>query len=628
MFDSVINTLMNTHLPVKTFKQNSNDQPWITDDFRRLIGLRQFHFHAGHTQAYNYFRNITNRKRKQLQKSFFTRKLDGLKSGDAKKWWNDINSIIGKQNGKDSLQGMANTLCDGDMQCLADKINTAFASVCLDIEAITPDDDFTIGPDSLVADKYIISVSQVEKNLSKINTRKAIGPDGIPNWVLCDMATNLAPPICAIWNSSFRDAYIPTIWKSGNVAPIPKINPPMRVDKDLRPISLTPVLSKGIEWFARDWVMEIIDDLLDPQQYGSRKGCSTLLALAEWTHKWIIAVENPGILVRILLLDFRKAFDRVDHGILLQKLANSGIPNFLLKWIAAFLCERQQRIKTGQVTSQWATMNAGVPQGTLLGPVCFLLHINDLQTEVESVKYVDDTTVWEACNSSGQNSKIQLAADQAVQWSTRNNMILNTDKTKEMLVNFGRKTPSFPPIQVDGQNIESVRSFKLLGVIFNNKLTWTDHVESICSKAARRIYFLCLLKRAGLPPSDIVAVYCSVIRSVLEYACEIWHPGLTQEHTKTIEHIQKRALDITFPCTPYSEALTISGLESLEKRRESQCKKFFTDLSKPEHKLHHLLPELKPDRNLRHTRKFNTPKIRTNRMKHSPIFYGLYNFQD
>ena len=282
----------------------------------------------------------------------------------------------------------------------------------------------------------------------------------------------------------------------------------------------------------------------------------------------------------------------------------------------------------GSTFSKWESPTAGVPQGTLLGPVCFLLHINDLHTDTSNVKYVDDTTIWESCNIDGANSKIQAAADQAATWSSQNNMLLNTDKTKEMSIYFGRKPPQITPIHIAGKAIHTVHVFKLLGVMINDKLTWNDHVEFMVSKASRRIYFLCLLKRAGIPPLDIVAVYCSIIRSVLEYASEIWHPGLTQEHTHAIEHIQKRAMDIAFPDISYAEALTEAKIETLEQRRTNLCRKFFQNISDPCHKLNYLLPTQRKNLKLRHSRKFQTPKIRTDRIKHSPVFYGLFNFQD
>ena len=155
------------------------------------------------------------------------------------------------------------------------------------------------------------------------------------------------------------------------------------------------------------------------------------------------------------------------------------------------------------------------------------------------MKYVDDTTVWECCDREGEDSHIQEAAYQTDKWSKQNNMQLNYDKTKEMIIYFGKKSHSVQKISINGQKIERVPKFKLLGIIFNDKLTWHDHVEYICTKASRRLYFLRMLKRAGRSPSDICDVYTSTVRSVLEYASIVWHSALTKQQSDNIEHIQE-----------------------------------------------------------------------------------------
>ncbi len=191
----------------------------------------------------------------------------------------------------------------------------------------------------------------------------------------------------------------------------------MRVGRDLRPMSLTHVLSKGLEWYPREFTMDIIEDLIDTHQYGSVKGISTVLALVELVHCWLAAIEPNGKVMRIHLLDFRKAFERVGHTILLPKLANAGLHEFLIKWITNYLCERKQRITIGSTTSELKQIKAGVLHCTLFGPVTFLMHINDLRTDCNMAKYVDDATMWEVCEYTGVDSDIQIAADQATIWS-------------------------------------------------------------------------------------------------------------------------------------------------------------------------------------------------------------------
>ena len=202
-------------------------------------------------------------------------------------------------------------------------------------------------------------------------------------------------------------------------------------------------------------------------------------------------------------------------------------------------------------------------------------HINDLKTCVNDIKYVDDSSLWEKCQRSGEDSKLQQATDQAVEWSDKNNMDINADKTKYMEIYFGRSPLSLHPITIGGSEIEQVSVFKLLGLMINNKLTWHDHIDYICRKASKRIYFLVLMKRANKSASDIVHTYVAIIRSVLEYVCIVWHPVLTKHQSDQIEHIQKRSLKIAFPDHSYHDALLTCNLETLYGRRESMCKKIF-----------------------------------------------------
>ena len=345
-------------------------------------------------------------------------------------------------------------------------------------------------------------------------------------------------------------------------------------------------------------------------------------------HQWLAALENLGQAVRILFLDFRKAFDHVDHHILLKKLANSGVPDFLTRWVTAFLCERQQRVKIGDKYSQWSSVRAGVPQGTLLGPTSFLLHINDLQTECKTIKYVDDASIWAVCNRDGTDDTLQLAADQALQWSMNNNMVINTEKTKEMTIYYGKKPLTVGNVMMDGTKIETVTCIKVLGVVINNKLTWHDHVQYITTRASSRLYFLRMLKRVGISLTDIFHVYTSIIRPILEYACEVWHPGLSKELSQSLEHVQKRALKIMLPDASYSKALEHFSCETLHQRREYLCKKLFKNMCNPSHRLNYLLPPIRNNvKGLRNCTEYALPKTRTLRFKNSPINYCLFNFQ-
>ena len=430
-FANTLNLLLDTYLPFKEVRRCSNDRPWITDSFRNLVQRRQRALKDGQMTLYRMYRNRVNRARKSLQRQYYQAKVQDLGSQRSKQWWREINTLIGRQQGNNNLQALANTVCDGNTQLLADKICETFQSVTADFRPLTPEDSFIpLNSDCAVPGMFTISVSDVERELMKVHTDKAVGPDSVPNWVIRDCAGILAKPVCAIFNSSLRDGWIPDIWKAADIVPLPKVSPPTKLDTDLRPISLTPVLSKCLEKFISSWIMDTAREQIDIHQYGSMQGSSTVHALVNMIHRWQEALDSPGNLVHILFLDFRKAFDLVDHTVLMTKMSQLGLPHFITRWLTNFLTGRRMRTKLGNVVSDWVGVNAGVPQGTLLGPVCFLIHINDLRTSsAYMVKYVDDSTQW-SVNRTTENSHLQDSATEADTWATVNNMSLNSKKPK------------------------------------------------------------------------------------------------------------------------------------------------------------------------------------------------------
>ena len=234
----------------------------------------------------------------------------------------------------------------------------------------------------------------------KLNIKKAPGPDNIPTWVLRDFAGILAAPVCAVFNSSIREGSLPSIWKSAITCPIPKVNPPKAIEKDLRPISLTCILSKELETHPVKWLWKIVSPHVDPYQFGAISKCSTVHALVEICHDWLQATDcsKDKNFVQALLVDYSKAFDRIDPTILIEKLKGYNIPPFLLWWITDFLSDRSQSVKLGDTASSRLQIWGTVPQGTKLGVLLFLLMINDLKTDVPTYKYVDDTTLHRITN--------------------------------------------------------------------------------------------------------------------------------------------------------------------------------------------------------------------------------------
>jgi len=223
---------------------------------------------------------------------------------------------------------------------------------------------------------YTIDVHQVTKRLLNINVYKATGPDFLPNWILRDLAKLIAEPLTAVFKASVREGTVPDIWKSAIVIPAPEVHPPKTISSDLRPISLLPVLGKILESFVADWLCDFLAPTLDPNQFSSLKGRSTAHALVSVLHSWCSTLDQGGS-VRALFVDFTKAFDRVDHNIILTKLKDRGIPHCLVKWFHSYLRLRRQTVRIDNQYSDWLYKTAGMPQGSPLGLLSFFLLIDD-----------------------------------------------------------------------------------------------------------------------------------------------------------------------------------------------------------------------------------------------------------
>ena len=325
-------------------------------------------------------------------------------------------------------------------------------------------------------DDQRISVTEhsVARKLREISCARTGGPDDLPNWVLKEYADILVAPIAEILNTSFSECKVPRAWKIADVPP-PAPPPPKApsindINKDLRPISLTSTLCKVSERFVIDMDLKpVMLSVIDPSQFGFIPGPCTTFALISMFHQWLRATDGTGSTVRTALLDFRKAFDLVDHPILVAKLLCLGMKPSVVNWIIHFLRGRQQRVKVNGVFSDWLDVPAGVPQGTRLGPWLFLAMINDLRLPegFHMWKFADDTTFSEVVPPS-KHSTLQQVADFIHDWSQENHLQLNPIKCKEIRMCFKRIPPCFFQVAIEGVEFEIVSSAKVLGFVISS----------------------------------------------------------------------------------------------------------------------------------------------------------------
>ena len=234
---------------------------------------------------------------------------------------------------------------------------------------------------------------------------------------------------------------------------------------------MTPVLSKQSESFVGNWILETNSGKIDVNQYGGLRGTSTTHALVDLLQNWHNIIHTNET-VRILYVDFRKAFDSVNHAILLDRFRELGVHPILISWLHSFLHERQQRVKIGDEVSSWLNMKGAVPQGSWLGPLCFIVYVNKIEAEdgMRIHKYIDDITITEQIKH-GEVSHLQKSIDTITGWCSGNSMRINGRKTKEMIVSFKKTKPEFDPITHEDVPLETVDHFKLLGIWVSDNMT-------------------------------------------------------------------------------------------------------------------------------------------------------------
>ena len=440
-----------------------------------------------------------------------------------------------------------------------------------------------------VPPEFLVSESEVLKALQAVKTRKAVGPDLIPNRVLKEFAPELAAVVRDIYNSSLVEGYFPDSLKVAILNPIPKISPPQQIEKDLRPIALTCALAKVMEGFTRVRLISQVANKIDPRQYAC-VGRSTTDALVYLLQAVYEAVDTGNSGARLFMADFSKGFDMIDHEVLIKELEKLDVHPVLVNWIKAFLSNRTQAVRIGNTVSDWKTPKGGIPQGTKLGVILFSIMTNSLLRAWNlRIKFVDDTTALEIIPRNSV-SLLNFAANDIFEFSNEHKMKLNPSKCNEMLINFmSNHNFVINPIILGNNVIERTSTYKLLGVYISSDLKWDYHTDYIVKKANKRLFSLRILKQCGATPVALAKVFVTIVRPILEYAAPVWQ-NIPDFLDNNIERVQKRAMFIICPSLDYKEALRLLGLTSLRERRQHLCRQYVSKLQDVNSPLHFLLP--------------------------------------
>ena len=420
-----------------------------------------------------------------------------------------------------------------------------------------------------------VTQEDVQIRLEKLNVTKSCGPDNIHPLVLQKTASATCVPLKLIFNRSLGNGECPDDWRSANVTPIHKkgdrTNP-----SNYRPVSLTSQVCKVLESIVRKQILGHLaeNNILRDEQHGFREGRSCLTNLLETIEQWTEIIDD-GDGIDVAYLDFRKAFDLVSHKHLIYKMSKYGITNQVLNWVASFLHQRTQRVVVRGATSESLAVTSGVPQGSVLGPVLFLIYINDLPLEVISPLslFADDSKIFTRIvseknkgkqNSINGNEILQKDLDTIKEWAERWKMEFNVDKCK--IMHLGRTNPK-NSYNMGVNNLTETTEEKDLGVLIDNELKFEKHIKGIVNKANRMLWMI-KIGFACMDKEMFLNLYPVLVRPLLEYCVQVWSPHM-KKHIDLLEGVQIRATKLVpgLRNKSYEERLKILGLTTLEERR-------------------------------------------------------------
>ena len=419
-----------------------------------------------------------------------------------------------------------------------------------------------------VLDNIHISVAAVRRKIKGLRAESAAGPDGLGPRILKELQEGLAPVLAHVFRRSLAEGTVPADWKKANVTPIFKKG--SKGDPgNYRPVSLTSVACKLMESILRDAVTDHLDRnrLIRRSQHGFTKGRSCATNLLEFLEKVTLAADE-GMAMDVVFLDFAKAFDKVPRERLLKKLHAHGVRGKLLSWVREWLTDRTQCVILNGESSSWIEVLSGVPQGSVLGPLLFLIFINDIDQVVEIIdiikKFADDTKVGQVMETDEDRKKLQKALEELSNWASTWGMAFNVKKCKVM--HFGSRNPKHQ-YTMGGQVLEVTEEERDIGVMVTNNLK----PSAQCSKAARTAKAVLGQISRAFHYRDrhiFMRLYTQYVRPHLEFSTQAWAPWMEGDK-QVLEKVQRKAVGMVSGLSgrEYEDRLAELGLQTLEERR-------------------------------------------------------------
>ena len=450
--------------PLKQFRVKSNKPDWLTNELLELQRDREYFFDRARktNNPGDWF--IASRLRNRVNQAVRSAKADYIKGElehcqhDPKKYWRVIDSVISANKHRQISFLDKNTGAKIAQEKIPDVINDFFASIGPRLARPfqnMPRTSNIFTPINNCAEFDLVPITEqdVIKKVNEISIYKSSGIDNISSQIMKDAVTIMITEFTHLYNRILVTGIFPDEWKCATVIPIPKKANP-KSPNDLRPISLLPMPGKILEKLIHHQLTKFYEDTkyLTNTQNGFRKGKSTTNALATLLDDILMAMDH-GSATLALYLDFKKAFDTINHNILIEKLVVSGLAPNTVNLISNYLVGRKQRTRIGNYTSAYQPLTTGVPQGSTLGPLLFLLYINDLPLPLQHTKnilFADTTCIYVSGSDPAElNRKVQTDLNNIVTWCMENQLTLNVDKTQFVTYTTRRRANKYANMRLE-----------------------------------------------------------------------------------------------------------------------------------------------------------------------------------
>ena len=572
--------LANQNIPRKTITIRPNDKPWFNSELRREIRkrdrLRKKALNKNSLIIYEQYkkqRNYVNNLKKETKQSFYSDihgLIDTYSNNNNQDFWKLVRKLTKTSGQSVNIPPLLNPNT-GEVVVSDLEKATLFNNYFANISRIDDDDsDLPYFPDRTVEfiENIDITESEIIDIIGSLKLNKASGMDDISHKMLKNTVRSVSKPLLVLFNKILDSSNYPSKWKEARVMPIFKKGD-HNIISNYRPIALLSCVGKLFERIIHKHIHNFLltNNLFYKFQSGFLPNNSTVYQLLEIYHSICMDLENKRN-SGFIFCDVSKAFDRVWHRGLLLKLKSHGIKGSLLSLLTSYLTDRKHCVFLNDTVSSFQVIQAGVPQGSVLGPLMFLLYVNDIAENLINTSrlFADDTSVSSSSSNSMEiKHSLEHDLNTILEWSETWKIKFNPSKTEFLFI--GNNHDDLDIVFGDTR-LNPTKSHKHLGITFSSNAKWTEHIDTICKTALKEINVLKKLKFT-ISRNSLNKIYNTFILPILEYGCEVWG-GCSKSDEEKLEKVQLEAARLVtgLPIFSSRESLYLeTGWETLKDRR-------------------------------------------------------------